>query len=557
MKRKIIKQGKIKKYTQVILIYLIALIFISCKRSNNGSSQGSDNLWGIGNPDKIEINNSYNDKVPEASKESYTYYTSEEFQSFIIDKMNGKVASIYDNNYQEIAFDQVQLLKEQKVYTLENPLFIMNPFGTNTCGLYVYMGNLNEKVGINYTVSIEDKKIADFEESMFYNYDNKIIEGQIIGLLQGHKNKVVLEVEDLSGNLISKKAYYFDVTDLDTIKEKSLRSEFGEDIELTRGLYTFHAVDGATSHFLYYDNFGTIRAEISTELKNSHTKVLQIGNHIFYAVRDDLFVLVNNLGYIENYYQWGNQTPFIDYDCDKDKNKILFIVDSKNYESNAIIGLDLASGEYKEYLNVEKLMDKSIELDGIQVVDGKDIIVNSKEISSIIRINNIYTSPVVRWIIANENDWKGTKYEVMLLDKRGNFTTQIKQESIIFSQSRRLEEGQFYLSLFNTAKDMGGQKRNSILNENQANSTEENSFYYQYLVDEGQNRYDLIKKIELPYSSSSCTAMPYGNKVVISLGFNKEFREYNAKGEIMSKYLINDTNSSYQIFKYTMDRYWF
>ena len=179
MKRKIKKQGKIKKYTQIIVICLIALIFISCKKSNNGSSQGSNNLWGLGNSHKVEINNSYNDKVPEASKDSYTYYTSEEFQSFIIDQMNGKVSSIYDNNYQELAFDQVQLLKQQKVYTFENPLFIMNPFGTNTCGLYVYMGNSNEKVGINYTISIDDKKVADFNESMFFNYENKIIEGTV------------------------------------------------------------------------------------------------------------------------------------------------------------------------------------------------------------------------------------------------------------------------------------------------------------------------------------------------------------------------------------------
>ena len=199
----------------------------------------------------------------------------------------------------------------------------------------------------------------------------------------------------------------------------------------------------------------------------------------------------------------------------------------------------------------------SMRIDGIQVVDGKDIIVNSKENSSIIRINNIYTSPVIRWIIADESFWNGSNYEAMLLYKKGNFETQAEQQSIIYSNSRRLSSGQFYLSILHTGKGISSLEGILDVNEGEVNNTEESSYYYQYLVDETQNRYELLKKIELPYILDSCTAMPYGNNVVISIGANKEFREYNAKGEIMSKYFINDTNSSYQIFKYTMDRYWF
>lgn len=542
---------------QIIVICLIALVLVSCNKSNNSSSQGSDNFWGLGNSDKNSVNNSYKDKVSEATKDSYTYYTSEEFQSFILEKLNGKLTSIYDNNYQKLAYEQVQLLKEQNSYSLENPLFIMNPFGTNTSGMYVYFGNSDKKVNVNYTISIDDKTIADFSESMYFNYENKIVEGQLIGLLQGHKNKVVLELEDNSGNLISKKAYYFDIADLDSIKEPSLKVEFGNDVALTRGLYTFHAKDSTASHFLFYDNFGTIRAEIPTELLNVNSKVLQLGHKVFYPVRDDLFVLANNLGYIEKYYSWENQSPFIDYDCDKEKNKILFIVDSQINDGNAILGLDLGSGEYKEYIDVEKLLNMSMRIDGIQVVDGKDIIVNSKENSSIIRINNIYTSPVIRWIIADESFWNGSNYEAMLLYKKGNFETQAEQQSIIYSNSRRLSSGQFYLSILHTGKGISSLEGILDVNEGEVNNTEESSYYYQYLVDETQNRYELLKTIELPYILDSCTAMPYGNNVVISIGANKEFREYNAKGEIMSKYFINDTNSSYQIFKYTMDRYWF
>lgn len=545
---------------KIILVFSVIVVFsVSCDRDNNDSSQGSDNLWGFGNTDKIEINNSYNDKISEAAKDSYTYYNSEEFQSFIMEQMNGNISSIYDENYQDLANTHLQEIKEQKTYTYENPLFVMNPFGTNTCGMYIYMGKSDNKIGINYTISINDKTIADFSESMFLSYKEKAIEGQIIGLLQGHTNKIVLEILDSSGNQISKKAYYFDIADLDTIKEQTLRFDFGDKVDLSRGLFAFHAKDDTRSHFLYYDNYGVVRAEIPTEMQFSNTKILQVGTHIFYAVRDDLFVLVNNLGYVENYYPWEYADLYTDFDMDTEKNRALFIVNSVIDEKRTILGLDLNTGEYNEYLNIEKLMATPMNFDEMLVVDGKDIIVNSMEMSSIVRINNIYTSPVIRWIIADESMWKDSNYETLLLYKKGNFQSQSNQKSIYYSESRKLKEGQFYLSLFHYEDgDMNTRQGVTSANEGEVASKGMRAIYYQYLVDESVNGYQLVKKIEIPdITTNDCMAMPYGGNVIISIGELKEFREYNSKGEIMSKYFMNDTNFSNPIFKYTMGRYWF
>lgn len=555
LKKKSIKYRNIMK---IILVFSVIVVFsVSCDKDNNDSNEGSDQFWGFGNSDKIEINNSYNDKISEAAKDSYTYYTSEDFQSFIIDQMNGNISSIYDENYQELANSHLQEIKELKTYTYESPLFIMNPFGTNTCGMYIYMGKSDSKLGINYTISINDKTIADFSESMFLSYKDKEIEGQLIGLLQGRTNKVVLEVLDSSGNRISKKAYYFDIADLDSIKEQTLRFEFGDKVDLSRGLFAFHAKDDTRSHFLYYDNYGVVRAEIPTEMQDANTKILQVGNNVFYGVRDDLFVLVNNLGYIENYYPWEYSDLYTEFDTDIEKNKVLFIVNASIDENCTILGLDLNTGEYKEYLNIEKLMRSPMKFDEMQVVDGKDIIVNSNEMSSIIRINNIYTSPVIRWIIADESLWKDSNYETLLLYKKGNFQSQFNQKSIYYSESRKLKEGQFYLSLFHF-EGTNSQKSATSASEGGITTNGMRSFYYQYLVDESVNGYQLVKKIEIPdITTNDCMAMPYGGNVIISIGALKEFREYNSKGEIMSKYYMNDTNFSNPIFKYTMGRYWF
>ena len=119
LKKKSIKYRNIMK---IILVFSVIVVFsVSCDKDNNDSNEGSDPFWGFGNSDKIEINNSYNDKISEAAKDSYTYYTSEDFQSFIIDQMNGNIYSIYDENYQELANSHLQEIKELKTYTYESP----------------------------------------------------------------------------------------------------------------------------------------------------------------------------------------------------------------------------------------------------------------------------------------------------------------------------------------------------------------------------------------------------------------------------------------------------
>lgn len=550
------------KFARITIIFLLFLIVTGCNKSTVEAPDKPNNIWGFGNTTPSKINNTYHDKNGTVAKqESYTYYSSEEFQSFLLEKLNGNVTSIYEKNYQTLALEQLQKIKTDKVFSVENPLFILNPFGTNTSGLYIYMGTNDKKLILNYIVSVEDETISDFSEGMYINRSKEGVEGQIIGLLQGRRNKVVVEVNDINGDSISKKVYYFDVPDLDTIKEMTLKHEFANEINFTRGLFTFLAIDESNPHFLFYDNFGTVRSEIPIELNHSKSKILQVNNQIFYAARDDLFVLVNNIGHVTNYYQWMNDSTYYDYDCDEENNKILFIVGDNEGSSDKVISLSLETGEWKDNVLFTKLMDEQLKFNSIQVIEGNDIIVSSKELSSIIRINNVYSYPVIRWIMADESIWQGTNYEQLLLFKVGNFTSHAGQETIFYSEGRRLKEGQFYLSLLNfnygeskLRPDLDWSILEGVGTKDQPAT---NSYYYRYLVDENQNRYELIQSLEIPYNTSSCMALPYGSNVVISIGADKEFREYNSKGEIMSKYFISDTNSSYQVFKYTMDRFWF
>lgn len=484
-------------------------------------------------------------KTPEAKEGSYTYYSSEEFQASVIKKLGGKITSIYEKDYQNTALNELEQIKVKRVYSPENPLFIQNPFGTNSSGLYVYLGENSLNTTMNYTISVEDESIPDFSEDVYINRRSKGAEGVIVGFLQGYHNKLVLEVKDTNGNSISKKAYYFDIPDIDSIKEERIRSEITNEGELTRGLFTILALDETRPHFLFYDNFGIIRSEIPLETNQSASKLMQIGNHIFYPARDNLLVCVNNIGQISNYYAWNQDLLFYDYDCDERNNKVLFLVgDKKDTGVRSILSLDLGTSQWTEVVDLSKILEEITYFDEIKVVDGNDVIVNSSEASSIVRINNVYSYPVIRWIMAEGPIWKDSKYEPLLLSKEGTFKDSVGQESVFYNESKKLKEGQYYLSLLNY---------NSVKNIESSS----NSYYYKYLVDENKNQYELIQYIAIPYNTSFCMSVPYGNNVIISIGGEKEFREYNTKGEIISRYTMKDTNSSYQIYKYTMDRYWF
>ncbi len=47
-------------------------------------------------------------------------------------------SSIYNMDYQKRLYDEIAQLKKNEKFTIENPLVIINPFGTNTTGIYIY-----------------------------------------------------------------------------------------------------------------------------------------------------------------------------------------------------------------------------------------------------------------------------------------------------------------------------------------------------------------------------------------------------------------------------------
>jgi arylsulfate sulfotransferase len=108
-----------------------------------------------------------------------------------------------------------------------------------------------------------------------------------------------------------------------------------------------------------------------------------------------------------------------DYTYDEENN-CLDILATKNNTGvieDCIIKLDLTSGkvtqliDFKDYMSDIEKKASTLEPDEkkneegvdwihfntIQLIDNKDLILSSRELSTIIRVNDIYTNPTLKW----------------------------------------------------------------------------------------------------------------------------------------------------------------
>lgn len=546
------------KKTKLILVTCICVILLlGCNRSNVESPNNNNNIWGFGNIVKNESNTFQSNTASVADTSSYTYVDQVSFSKLIKDSIIGQYEGIYQSNYQQEALAQMNKLKEAKIYSTENPLFIQNPFGTNSSSLYVYFGAPTQQIILYYIVSASDETIPDFSDTMYFNSANTLdLEGQMIGLIAGQQNKIVLDVRDDAGSKISKKAYFIDVPAKASGVAQRLSIETSDNVEYTRGLLNYLVKEKDSSYFVFYDNNGILRGEIPTYVRQPDARILPAGNQIFYEYSDNLFALLNNLGFVVQTYSYDGGDNIIDYDYDSSQRKVLLITeDAETLSRDKVVSLNLDSGEWYLLVDFKNLLrsyfkslasgeeetqEKSdwLGLNYIYAVEGKDLIVFSKELNSIIRVNNIYSQPVIRWIIAKENQWKDTSLESLVLSISGkNIIGTIG--SVAYSTSKKLKEGQIYLSLISSQ------------------SQETSIIFGKYIVDENQNRFRLQQSLTLPSNYNNCSAIGYGTHAIIALWSESSITEYNNKGEIMLRMILPSTNFSYRIYKYTMDRYWF
>ncbi len=506
------------------------------------------------------------------------------------------IESIYTVDYQEAAQQIIDNQKAENTYTLESPLFILNPYGTNRTGVYTYF-NTEVPTNITYTVSVDDENIADFTATMYTNEEGTAVtehEGQIIGLIQGYENTVTFDVTDGNGTLIAKTQYKLNVPNFGTLDKLYFDvAESGDMTKISEGLFTISDYDlqdpEEYSHILITDNTGVIRAEIVADTIK-HAPVVEFidGNFVF-SYDSSKIGFINKLGKVERIYDLGQYRYHHDMEYNPSNNTLAILADDTERDTieEIVISLDLETGDvslvadfnvlmadiYERATRPEKNMMYGSEFDwihfnSIAFINDTDVVLSSRELGSIIRVNDLYGNATVDSILADELIWADTAYEDIVYSKGNDFVSLAGQHNLTVIHDDSLAEGQYYLTVFNnnwgnspTWPEFDWSSLEGVNLDQNVQTTDNGSFYYKFLVDDNAKTYTLVNSIELPYASfvSSSFELDNGNISFCSGSVSKMFGEYDAEGNVIVEFNFDSDSmvGAYRAMKFDYTGFWF
>ena len=555
-------------------IFLILLLFVGCsnqKVNSNYSRIKPDHatnvvvMNGTIYPNFIDRSQIYSDAFKTTSHKSY-------------DK-------IYNMENQAKIHATLETYKSSKTFDISNPLLVLNPYGTTTTGLYIYF-TTDIPTCIEYTISVDSKLIPDFKRLLYTNQSMEALtvqEGLIIGLIPGMINTVTIKAHDVNGNEIAKNEFQINLIDTKRVKELILKpnSTFNP-MKLSDGLFAVFGYDRRNSneprHILFYDNHGVLRAEIPLDIKYADIRIENVDGYLLLPCSDNQFTLIGPTGRVMAIYEADGYMFHHDFAYDKATNKVVVLANrlSKKTKEDIVLTLDLDTGEWEETLDFQSLLleaskrakkpadEKKLDwlhLNTIMLINSNDIIVSSRELSSIIRVNDIYGSQTIEYIISEPSIWDGTGYEHLLLTQIGSFANTGGQHTVTYMEDEALIDGQYYLHMFNnnygvstTWNDYDWSQIDGIgLPGNPAKS----SYFYKYLIDTEHRTYELVQSFPVPYSRIVSSSQYYDNSIVICSGVDKTFGEYDLNGNLLAEYKMDVDEFTYRVMKYSMNQYWF
>lgn len=488
---------------------------------------------------------------------------------------------IYNLYYQEAVANKISILMKNNEKS-NTPLMLYNAFGTNTSSFY-FSFFANEKYSVEYNIHCDDQSIEDFiQEAVVTKVDDNIYATQLIGFVPNMKNTVTINIKN-NNEIIHSYSYTINMPkSISNVQTKLETIELSQGQQLSEGLYAMFGLDKSFNSNIYlFDNNGILRSELP--LKNYRSdRIIFDGDMMIYSYRKSGLMKVNSLGRILDFYDFDGYTQHHDFIYDKDNDKILILVNKKGEDTieDYVISIDAATKEVKEIVDMEALLPSLYaqakspeegntyggdELDWIHLnsmsLDGSNLILSARELSTVIKLKNIYDQASIDYMIADENLYQDSEYEKYLLEKEGEFISQAGQHTITYQEDDTLQNGQYYLYMYNNNFTSSRTRQDidwSIIEGAGTYTKGVNSYYYKYLVDENNNTYSLVEKIAIPYSSIVSSVQEYENgNIISSSGMATCFNEYDQEGNLIQQFNYDAEKYAYRVFKYSFKDIYF
>ncbi len=485
--------------------------------------------------------------------------------------------SIFSEDYQDVIDKKIQALQKKKTYTIKHPLLIYNPYGTGSLSYY-FAFEAEENLKVSY--QIETDGYPSFKKTLPKIQNNKEYSYQLIGFIPGTTNWLTITLQRETGEIVEEKRITVKTKTLTSIDTKMELQEGQSQVPLTEGLYAVLGHDKAYNSNVYlFDNEGILRNELILEGYRAD-RIIQTEDALYYSFSKNGFIKVNSKGKIEKIYTFDSYEMHHDYVYDAAKNQMVILANKKGKETieDEIITLSLKTGKITNTLDMKSLLKEFyqnavkpekntyggdeldwLHLNSLQVI-GDDLLLSSRELSTLIYVENAFSTPKIRYLITDPSVLEKTSYESLNLTKEGTFISQAGQHSVTYRKDESQEDGKYTLAIYNNNYQGARTRPNFNWKNYEGTGTYEEgdaSYYYEYEIDEENHSYRLVKKFAVPYSSIVSNFQWKGDHYIVSSGMSHCYGEYDSEGTLIREYRYTAKKYAYRVFKYEFNHFWF
>lgn len=510
--------------------------------------------------------------------------------------------TVYDVDAQADIAEQLDADKDGA--TFASPLIVYNPFGTNSQSLYVYFTTA-ETASVTYTVSVSDEQVATIEDeslaaTSIADFTRDVDDGAsatefeftLYGLIPNVINDVTI-VATYEDGTTQTLAFACDMCDVLGDEKLQLEYEDGEsDAELSDGLYAMLGSESDTTDFTYlYDNDGILRGEIPIVDGRVHRFIFE-DDLMYFCTTKYHIAAMNSIGQIVRMYETDTDGDYqvhhdlisdgedhlialiTDADSDTIEDLVMF-VNQQTGEIDYTIDMGELLADYKEQAlayfaengteedeagyGTEEGVDW-LHINGLAWMGDDSLLLSCREVSTIIKVSDVYGTPTLEYFISSEEYWEDTVYEDYVYEKVGDFTVQGGQHCIEYIEDDSLDDGQYYVTMYNnnigintsTTSDFDYTSIGLTSGTKTSDDDDVYSYYYKYLVDENAGTFELVDSIAVPYSGYISSAQDTGSTVVTASGVLNIFEEYDEDGVLIRSFTMDLGRILYRVIKYDL-----